>query len=55
MLLNAGGTPDYYSMPLPFRGDGMVRSTGASASERPEQSNLRGLFIDTKEKVTLWP
>jgi len=22
---------------------------------KPEYSNLHGLFIDTKEKVTLWP
>jgi hypothetical protein len=53
VLLDAGGTPDFYSRK--DRGDGMAISTGKPNPWKPEYSNLHGLFIDTREKTTFWP
>lgn len=53
-LLDAGGTPDFYSGVV-GRGDGMVKSTGSIHSTHPEWSTFHGLFIDTPEKISFWP
>jgi hypothetical protein len=53
VFLDAGGTPDLYSRE--DRGDGMAISTGKPNPWMPQYSNLHGLFIDTKERITFWP
>ncbi len=49
LLLDAGGSIDLYSGPN--RADGVTITTGAPNPDKPENSNLYGLFIDTAEKV----
>lgn len=51
LLLDAGGTEDFYSTGRP---NGATISTGKLNEERPENSSLHGLFIDTPEKMTFW-
>jgi hypothetical protein len=38
-----------------MRGGGTAITTGKANPSQPEFSNLNDLFIDTKEKVKLWP
>ena len=47
------GAPDLYSRK--DRGDGMAISTGKPNPWMPQYSNLHGLFIDTRERMTFWP
>ncbi|MEZ5398930.1 MAG: S1C family serine protease [Bryobacteraceae bacterium] len=47
VLLDAGGTPDFYSRT--DRGDGMTISTGKENPVLPEYSNVYGLFIDSAD------
>jgi len=54
MLLDAGGTPDFYSG-VPGHSDGIVKSTGSVHSTHPERNTLSGLFIDTPETIRFWP
>lgn len=47
VLLDAGGTPDFYSRT--DRGDGMTISTGKENPVLPEYSNVYGLFVDSSD------
>ncbi|MBL8178435.1 MAG: PDZ domain-containing protein [Bryobacterales bacterium] len=47
VLLDAGGTPDFYSRT--DRGDGLTISTGKENPVLPEFSNVYGLFIDSAD------
>ena len=53
LLLDAGGTPDFYSGPN--RKDGVTLSTGAPNEKAMKNSSLHGLFIDTAEQIIFWP
>jgi hypothetical protein len=48
LLLDAGGTGDYYSSRRP---NGQMLAPGKPNEKRPQDSPLHGLFIDTKERV----
>lgn len=53
VLVDAGGTTDYYSQP--DRGDAIMKATGTYNPKDPATSSFHGFFIDTKKKHTLWP
>lgn len=53
VLVDSGGTSDFFSQP--DRADGIVRTTGSFNSKDPAVSPLHGLFMDTKQKLRLWP
>ncbi len=53
LLLDAGGTSDFYSGPN--RADGVTLSTGSMNEKTPKNSSLHGLFIDTAEPTIFWP